>query len=451
MDDPATLPPARERNRYGIRTFDGKNPPSAREALLDRVELRVRGAIRGQHTDFLDRFVERVSAGGSTPPLFGRAHRRGARWEASCLSGSTISSGKLVVNQREMEAWVDLTLVVNPTRTLAHLLDRYDFDEIAGLDPSVFFDRLREPSAANRTLDRRDNMVSDYAAFSGSVHATFLQRVATYLEHFEEALKRRIIEELCPPEFGYLLYEANGSLIGRRDDLILTLEWSDLTLSQCEVCWERHDVAAVEKMHFWADQAFRAARSLTISAHELVPGTSIGRELGALSVKVPIVSDRITLAVYAKAVDRLRFEVRFNKDLPEELRHRLPGASRTLMNWFDAVREEAALRVPWGGVLDLMSPPPPKPNVSALVELLEAVADVTDKAKSKRSALLHLLLEQGAVTATNRNGNAPSALLERLAARGVIEHIRLIGKDAKIGRRYRLAPRLASAIADGST
>jgi hypothetical protein len=443
MSDGATLPPARERNRYGLRHF-GDRQNAAREALLDRVELRVRGTITSRSDDGLARFADRVSTGAAAT-LFGRMHRRGGRWEAACLSGSTISSGELAVSSRSPDGWLNLTLVVNPTRTLGHLLDTYRFEEVGDLAPAAFFALSPNPTAADHTLDGRDNMVPDLLAFAGTWHAMYLQRVATYLRTFEAALKAHVIEELCPPKYGYSVREEGGLIDVWNDDVHLALDWGALTVSQCEVCWERHDPAALDKVHTLAQGVLAAARSATISTHELGKGAWVERELGAVSVKVPIVKDRVTLGIYAKAQDRLRFEVRYNSNLPDEVRERLPRGPRTLTDWFDAIRDEAAPRVPWQSLPHLLRPVE-NLTIDALAELLEAVADVTERAKSKRAPLLRHLLLQGAVTATNRDGDAPSAVLERLEARGVVEHVRLVGKDAKRGRRYCLSSRFAPLV-----
>ena len=304
----------------------------------------------------------------------------------------------------------------------------------------TFFSRSPTPSAPNRTLDGRDNMVSDFLTFSGSVHSTFLQRVARYLEKFERALVRYVVDELCPPGYQHELVARDGMVITSNDTAQLALDWGGLTVSQCEVCWERHDPAALERVDSLAAAVLTAARSVTVGTHGLRDGSSVDRNLGALSVKMPIVSDRIALAVYAKALDRLRFEVRYNSNLPDEVGARLPQPPRRLMDWFDAIRDEAATRVPWSNLQHLLIPAEVG-GVDVLAEFLDAIADVTSKARPKRRALLHQLLLHGAVSATNREGDAPSTLLERLADKGVIEHVRLVRRDAKRGRRYRLTAR----------
>jgi hypothetical protein len=443
MTDGAAPPPARKRYRHGIKNFD-VDVPQPREALLDRVELRLRGTLVSPCEDGFARFAERVSE-GSAMPLFGKMQRRGGRWEASVVGGSTISSGRLTIHHKGPDAWLDLTLVVNPTRTLAHLLDRFRFEEFERLDATTFFSRSPMPSSPNRTLDGRDNMVSDFLTFSGSVHSTFLQRVARYLEKFERALVRYVVDELCPPEYQCEVVARDGMVITSNDTVQLTLDWGGLTVSQCEVCWERHDPAALERVDSLAAAVLTAARSATVGTHGLRDGSSVDRNLGALSVKMPIVPDRIALAVYAKALDRLRFEVRYSSNLPDEVGARLPQPPRRLTDWFDAIRDEAATRVPWGNLQQLLVPAEDA-NIDVLAEFLDAIADVTSKARPKRRSLLRQLLRHGAVSATNRDGDAPSTLLERLADRGILQHARLVGRDAKRGRRYCLTDRYRALV-----
>lgn len=385
-------------------------------------------------------FAEGIGTGAATPALFGAVHCRGRRWEAESVSGSTISDAKLTYWNRDTEGVLDLTLVVNPIRTLAHLLDWYEFDEFGDLSPAEFFTARPSPSAASQTLDGKDNMLPDFLAFGSSVHSTQLQRVATYLSMFEEALKGYVRDQLCPPGQGYETGEQDGAVWAWNDDFLLRLDWGDLTLSQCEVCWERHDERALEAVHRLADGILLAARSASVTTHPLGPRTEVNRDLGALSVRAPLVPSKINLVVYAKAASRLRFEVRYTKDLPDNVRRLLPPAPRRLTDWFDVVRENAAGRVRWDELYEMLTPAP-QPTLDALAELLAAVADATDKAKAKREGLLRELLLHGALTATNRDGAAPVQVVERLRKRGIVEHVRLTNKDAKIGRRYRLTSR----------
>ncbi|UVO49155.1 hypothetical protein M0208_00955 [Sphingomonas sp. SUN019] len=435
------LPPARERNRLGIRGFHN-NPssaPSAREALLDRVEIRVRAVLDVPYDGMIEAFVDRIAGDGEPEALFGRVQRRGGRWTASVLSGTTISSGGFTLHHRAPEAWLDLVLVINPVRTLSHLLDRFDFDEISDLDAVTFFAANLAPTSAMRSLDGRDNMVTDYRAFAGTVHATYLQRVAKYLRTFEAALATRIVEALCPSS-RYEIDGRGGQFTAWNDKVQFRMDWSNLSVSQCEVCWERHDRDALQRVYNLAEGVLKAARTGTIRTHDLGEGCRVEREVGALSVKVPIVSDRIAFGIYAKAVDRLRFEVRYRSGLPDEVRDRLPREGRRLMHWFDAIRDAAAERVPWSALSGLMISPEGG-ELDALADLLDEVASATNLNRRVRRLILRQLLRHGAISATDAKGDAPSAILKRLVKRGVLEHIRLVTRDPPVGRRYRLAGR----------
>ena len=432
-------PPARERNRHGIRAFS-ENPPSSAEALFDRVELRVSGSISVLHESALDRFAGRIGS-GDLPRLFGRAQRYRGSWVARIVSGSTISAGEISISRAMPDPKFTLRLAVNPVRTLGHLLDRYRFDEIERVPLGEFFAPTEAPSALTRTLDGQDNMVSDFLAFAGSVHANYVQRVATYLRLFEANLRMRLLLELCPEEDGYEYRQDQGVYAAWNDHAVLRLDWGGLTVSQAEACWERHDPHALSKVHDIADGVLNAARSALVRTHPTTVGPSVERDLGALSVKVPLTPNgHIMLVVYAKALDRLRVEVRYQKNLPDLVRGQLPNGPRKLTDWFDAIAAEAAPRVPWEELHRLLSQPE-NASVEALADLLDLIAAVTTSNKAKRRSILRQLLLHGAVTATNRDGDAPASMLERLAERGVLEHTRLLSHDAPHGRRYRLAER----------
>ena len=345
MTSGETHPPARERNRFGIRAFT-ETPPSIGETLFDRVELRVSGSISVLHESALDRFADRIGS-GDLPPLFGRAQRYRGSWIAKITSGSTISAGEISISHALPDPQFTVRLVVNPVRTLGHLLDRYSFDQIEQVPVGEFFAPADRPSASERTLDGQDNMVSDFLAFAGSIHSTYVQRVATFRRLFEANLRLRLLLDLCPQEDGYEYRREEGAYVAWNDHAVVRLDWGGLTISQAEACWERYDPQALAMVHGLADEVLRAARSAVVRTHPKTTGPSIERELGALSVKVPLTpKGHIVLVVYAKALDRLRVEVRYLKNLPDLVRERLPTGPRKLTDWFDAIGAEAAPRVP---------------------------------------------------------------------------------------------------------
>lgn len=223
MRKPATLPPARERNRHGIRSFNIQKPVEANAALFDRVVLKVQGRISPYTPTAVADFANGIGS-GTASPLFERVRRERGRWVSKIRSGSTISAGKLAVWDNGIYGSFELELVVNPIRTLGHLLDRYSYGEIADLSATDFFARREAPAAKNVTLDGNDNMVVKFLAYSGSVHSTQVQRVANFLRLFEASLLGRIVEDLCPDEFGYQIGIDNGCAIAVNDNTRIDLD-----------------------------------------------------------------------------------------------------------------------------------------------------------------------------------------------------------------------------------
>lgn len=439
MTSEIDLPPARERYRYGIPNF-GENPAAATaHALFDRVSLRVGGVISIDTSDDLDQFAQHIGQNSPTG-LFTRARREAGRWTAAQTPRTTISQAKVAIwKKADKPCQFDVKLTCNLNRTLGHLLDKYPYEHLVDLTPLDFFARRARPSATAVTLDGEDNMVTDFRAFSGSTAAVRLQRVAEYLDLFEQKLVRLLLDELCPPGLGFRVRRDGADWVAENERVRLRLDWSRLTVSQCEVCWEWYERQALERVHPLADLAFKAARSADVVFHE---DGEVRRTLGATSIRVPMPGG-LTLAIYAKAHDRLRFEVRYTDNLPDMVRDALPRAARTLVKWFEAIRHHAAQRVPWS-VLSALREPSATPTVDTLADLVIAVADATEKARDIRPNILRQLLLHGAITATTATGTAPVSVLKRLADRGVIVHTRLISRDPAIGRRYTLSTKYSA-------
>lgn len=445
MSSSEALPPARERNRQGIRSYGENGAGDATDALIDRAQITVSGSLAAKSPDALRRFADAIGT-SATARILGRVRRDGNRWVAKSNKSTTISRAVLTGTDYVGHARFELEVTVNPIRTLGHILDIHPFDDIARLSPEEFFAKRPSARATSLTLDGRDNMVADFTEFAGTFHKMYVQRVATYLSLFEQALINRLLDELCPTDRGYNRSNDGGAWLAESEDLSVRLEWGQLTVSQCEVCWERRDPGALARVHALADDTLRSARSVEVPifthpSQEHPIGVS--RELGSLAIRIPLPSE-VMIVVYAKAADRLRFEIRYMKDLPDMVRPQLPRGARTLVDWFDAIRNHAAARLPWAELHQRLQPPQ-EPTVEALAELTVAIADVAKgKQKPKREPLIRELLLHGAITATSNDGAAPFGILSRLADRGFLEHVRLASRDAEIGRRFRLTTRYAS-------
>lgn len=444
MNSGGTPPPARERNRYGLRSVYADLPPQTADALFDKIAVTVRGSVRGRHADAVRDFIGRTGAtAGPTgaPRLFGKGDWNGGYWQARPVAGGNTITGSIEARQRGAGARIDLHLSLNPIRTLEHFLRRYSPSELPNVPPIEFFRDVSDRSGSVPTLDRQDNMVSDFLQFAGSTRTGMVQRVATYLDRFETMLRARLLHELAPVARGYSWSDAEGDIIARNEDVELRLEWGKLAVTQCEVCWERRQENALLKMHHMADRALSAARDVTIQHHVEEGGASVSRELGALTVAIPMVPNRsIRLVAYAKAADRLRFEVRYSS-ITRHIRERLP-AVRSLNSWLSVFAQDAAARIQWPSIVALLEPAPGT-DVETLLDFMDALAVVTRRLPAMQRPLCGALLSQGGITCTGDEGTAPIALLRRLVRDGVIEHVRLVARDHVAGRRYRLTDKYA--------
>ncbi len=447
MSESGDLPPVRERNRHGLRALKFDRTPDAAEALFDKVAIRVQGSLRGGCHEAIRDFATLVGSGGTAwsedaPRLFGSGSWNGRRWEARAVGGNTLT-GSVELYQDGASAAINIKLGLNPIRTLEHLLQRYTPAEMLEASPSEFFREVSERAAVGRTLDRRDNMVSDFLRFAGSTQTGMMQRVATYLQDFEEALKLRLLHELAPAAHGFEWSASDGQLIARSDTVELRLDWSKLAVTHCEVCWERHHAEALGMMGRLADAVLATARGTEIQTHRDLAGASVGRDLAALTVTIPLVpKGDVILVMYAKAADRLRFEVCYRRSISRHIRERLPS-NRRLIDWLGVFSEDAAARLPWDALARMLEPPEGS-NVDVLLDLIDAVTSATERVPNLRRGLILTLLQHGAITQTDGNGYAPATIVERLVRAGVLEHVRLMTRDHELGRRYRLTPRYSA-------
>ncbi|MDG5748710.1 hypothetical protein P8Q88_11050 [Qipengyuania sp. XHP0207] len=116
--------------------------------MFDRLELRVKGSIVARDAASMENYVGQIGASAEQPRLLGIAHRHGGAWKASAVNGTTISRCDLRIVRTSPNAHFEMVISANPMRTLGHLLDRYNFDDLTAIEPSDFFAAVREPTAA---------------------------------------------------------------------------------------------------------------------------------------------------------------------------------------------------------------------------------------------------------------------------------------------------------------
>jgi hypothetical protein len=178
---------------------------------------------------------------------------------------------------------------------------------------------------------------------------------------------------------------------------------------------------------------------LTEIERELV----VAREAGSLVVTIPLDASRShwkaekELVVYAKADNRIRFEVRYYASLPDAI-----TASRDpvrLTRLFIEARNDALTRLPWDRLGEIMRDAPTVP-AEELIPLVEFTRRATDGHAHAFRAALEALLLTGGVSEAEEGGWATPALIDQLARHGVLEPIKGV-RSQRGTRRYRLAAR----------
>lgn len=455
--DPS-LPPARARYRHGLRPFLPDPALDAEEALIDRLDIVLDGSLQATSPDALRYYAELLNSspaarGVARPRVFGRGRWQGNRFSLDVVKGTSVGSfGWFHLYQargRGSGARIKLHLRLNPMRTLGHILDRFRSADLEALSPAEFFCLAEAPTASAKSLDRNDNMVTSFLRLGGTVDRERINGNSRYLRAYEQALRGLLLEELCPTEQEFTYSDDHGVLVARSPDYVLRLDWPSLAVTQCEVCWERAAPSPVATVAKLADAVLAAARQAAAQTHPILAQAGVERIGGAVSINVPLTPKGDTvLSVYAKRADeepRIRLEVRYKDNIPQTVRDCLDERSSRLLAWLDALRSNAVPRVPWAELHQLLAERPPL-DVGSVIELVDAVTAATRGTDEQRRYIVEALLTTGGVTATGTDGLAPQSVLKALARGGHVEHIRLVGKDGIVGRRYALRKQRARLI-----
>jgi len=437
------LPPARERNRGGVRWLDWSVPPAPEEGLIDRTKVRIRGTVFASNEAELRAYAHSLTDSVLVGPRFFGSVSRSANGSfiLSILNGWSVAGR---VELRPRAAGVGsflLRLDLNPTRTLAHLLERYPAGEwplFWGLD----FFRVEDEAPATATLDRRDNFIQDFSQVGGTAYASRARSLSRYLEIYERALARLVQDLFCPPAADQRVTYENSRIVAEGDGRRVEIEWGSLSLLQCECYWERASPSALAFVRHVADRLLGAARAVSVNAYELDGRLRLEREEGALSVAIGQGRGSTTLAIYAKAHDRVRFEVRYyDGDIPQSVRNAGGTGLYRLSNMLAAVRADAAHRIRWDGLREALEVWEREPRPLDLIELAESVRAATHALPEAFRPTLEALLLTGGVSASDGAGGCPHAVVAQLAAAGVVERIRLVPYEVEAGRRYALTRR----------
>ena len=477
----APTPLVRTRTRRDLMPLRGRYPLSQLEARIDKLTVNLTGNIAGYQAEGTEEPGGRANIGQyirylngyeaqSPYKLFTQFRDRNAFWEASIAEYAVPQSLRGLENRENGEpfqmgshpsgpvsrdgwtisgnikVWprrLSLELHLNPTRTAQHVLSRYSLDELDALPPHEFFLRSRSVQEATQahTLDSSDNALIGLEGPNTHHLITRDLEWAEFLFLFEQKLKQLIAYELgCNDD------PAPASIAVSNGHVLVSLNWSTLSVRSAEVYWERR-----------IENAPAVARTFSHSTLRAVSGTSQQaypqsvdrreREAECLATSIRLRQENLDLAVYAKTEERIRFEVRYRGGISRTINGRPETThERFLWPFFPPLVHHASRAFDWGRLQDLLPPEDvlsPASQYATFADAVRRACDDVRRPEEFHGLIIHLL---------NREGLNPDRspfgvdLIKALVRRQILIRGRVRHRDRTHTRRYSIHPQFSDLL-----
>lgn len=439
----------RERNRGGLRSVFSDSAPSAEEARFDRIEIGVSAEIIGsrqaisEYINFLNDESDAFVRGDVRDKFLNQFGNQGYKRQTQVREGRWTIGGDAAVTLTARGARLDLRLKLNTTRTAQHALSVAGYEDLAALPVFEFF-RLRPEvvrQTRSQTLTRSDNALLGTNRLGGNEAAFRFERNQQFLRTYEAKLIELIQETFMPSELGFPLGERSGHGTLPSGSIGVSFAWAQLRVTQAEIYWERAHSSAFSFARQLAGRLMDAAPSAKLRRYFPNEPERVERQGDSLLVTVPQ-RKNLDLVVYAKTLDRVRFEMRYQQNLSNILRRRPTTSSESpLMPWLERLAEHASLAVPWDGVREMM---PTSPSTDPL-ELFSTFADNVRLACeqvgriSEFARIMSYLLE-GRGISEGGEFDPDGRLIRALAAHQVLIQVPLRRRSRGIPRRWTIDP-----------
>ena len=348
---------------------------------------------------------------------------------------STVSKAHLWARWNDDTHRLALTITVNPTRTLLHLLSMGPDAEtrMNGMAPGEFFGLAPTPDHA-RSLDGNDNAHREMdvlIARMGHDHA------GAFIGTFEEKLKAWALEAVAPACRGFSHDQCDGKLAADNGQHRVALDWARLSIRHAEIFCERRHGDAPALMNRLASTISAAH----VEAHwQAYPLSEIGGRSGSsMSIGIKPTS-RIRQIYYAKAQDRIRIETQYQQRLRDNLRDTRISFDMPIASTLLALRKDATDRLQWDAFCT-MCEEPPMPMITDFSRLAGVIATCASQAGVDPVPVFSELFGAGGIDETPSDGACPRRLIRRLVAHGLLDGANL-ARRARPGqaRRYHLTP-----------
>lgn len=428
----------RQRSRTALRAFADPLLPIFEETGVDQLQVRVTGAWQSSNPS-ISGADYRAIVSEYDPRIdwlkapFQQPNR--LKLDTRSDPASTISVQIVVKDVGDSRADITIQYRGNPTRTLAHLLRRYRDDsgcadrmgEMSVLD---FFSKSPDVPVG---LDGGDNLIADadaaMLAFGDDIFTAFLPIYIAKLRGLTMAL-------LSHDPYEAVHSEEGGADVLRSGEGSVRIDWDRAQAPQMETYFERYHGSARAVVRSAAQNVLTKLDHATVRHHLFGAGFERESDLFSMRCKLPYEK---TLSAYAKAGDRLRFEISRKKAgrYTDPLQ---PGASGRLLSIFSSERRALLTACRWDVVGELFAEHqvPIADDLLALIEIVNRCC-VTQGVAAE--PIMETLMIDGGMSMTSEN----SAVVRALVHAGLVARTTLRRKDHPLPRRYALTPRYLAA------
>lgn len=444
------LPPRRgiirapQRSRTALRSFSVPLEPLLGEIGIDRWPIRVSGRWRRvPPAQTSSEYREDVATTDPELSWFGppRGHPGWMRIELRDDAPSTLGRLRVSLSNGEgAEGQILVSATCNPTRTLAHLIERFathDFDvTVAGLTPQQFFAAASD--GVLTSLSGNDNWLPDADAVREALGP---DPFGSFLPIFVQQFQSFVMGVVAPSAEDAPVADVGGALTATNHGVLVRVEWGRATSPQIETYFERFHGQARGLVRSAAQSFLTALDKVEVAQHSSGVGversqSSVGvavREPSAVgaadafSIRTELAQGR-RLRVYAKWHDRIRFEIERHgrADYGAADTQRPPDR---LMHIAASERRHTITGCRWSVVGDLVNECP-APLIGDLVRLISLVSQCCAHEGVDAEPIVSALLLDGGLVPGPSIG-ASSSLVDRLRRCGVIARVSIRGRDVR--------------------
>lgn len=415
------------RIRTGLPTLDIPNFAGCLHdhAMTDLVQTRLELPISFQNEQAVADFKELIAdpTGPQGEPLFKLPRARRGHAKEFVIADGWHFKGKATLRLNASHRGLFLIDVsLNPTRWVNYLSPGTDLEQLRVADASDLL-RLPHERRTHGSLDGNDNLLG------GADRLSKLRAFPALAGVYLDAIQRLFTERLVPDQFSTI---------------------AGVTISRPRLVSAGH---AEIYQEFYAPHAISAVETLRDMCIALAADvewrTYVGRQVdGALARNCPSITLHITkdidIAIYAKTMQRVRFEVRYRSDVSEHANHRNQrGQPSTLATLLQGLRPDAMAKL--NRLLRGLKMYANTSNERASIfDVVDAAYRATGMDARRARDLMDALGNLGGVTETGPTGIAPPSVVRALVQAGVLTRQALRhGNADRAGRRFALTPRFA--------